>query len=118
MNNKIIVFFSLLLLVTSCKSKNSTQGKEQKILWIEELKIQFKEAVNQEQQIILYKYKNQYVYLVDACYQCPDAMSFVYDKEKNKLCEFGGIIGVNSCPDFNDKAEFIGYEYNDVKKDE
>ncbi|MCH7770781.1 MAG: hypothetical protein IIA49_07155 [Bacteroidetes bacterium] len=55
---------------------------------------------SQRQMIIQYWYNGNDVLLIDNCYQCADALSVVYDCEKNIVCEFGGIDGRNTCPDF------------------
>jgi len=55
-------------------------------------------------EIIRYRYHGEYVFLVDGCYQCPDYISSVYNCEKELLCSFGGIAGINTCPHFEDDA--------------
>ena len=45
-------------------------------------------------------YGNQQGFLSDDCVNCPDGMSEFYDCQGNILCEFGGIAGLNTCPDF------------------
>jgi len=35
------------------------------------------------------------------CYQCPDAMVFYYDCSGEKVCETGGFMGANTCPEFD-----------------
>ena len=114
---KIVIIIVVLTTNLACKSNKTSQVNES-ITWIKTLKTQFKANVTSQQQIIHYRYNKQDVYLVDACYQCPDYMSYLYDKEKNVLCTFGGITGKNTCPDFYKKAILIGYEYNDVKPNE
>ena len=115
---KIVIIIVILTTNLACKSKKTSKVNEQSITWMETLKTQFKADVTSQQQIIHYRYNKQDVYLVDACYQCPDYMSYLFDKEKNILCTFGGISGKNTCPDFDKKAILIGYEYNDVKTNE
>jgi hypothetical protein len=56
--------------------------------------------------ISLYSYKEEDVILVSPCYGCPDAMSGVYNCQGDVLCKFGGIAGLNTCPDFGTKAIF------------
>lgn len=55
-------------------------------------------------EVIRYTYNNEYVFLIDGCHQCPDYLSVVYSCDQVVLCEFGGIAGLNTCPDFVDKA--------------
>lgn len=49
-------------------------------------------------------YREQTVYLVNFCMGCPDFLVYVYNKEKDVICEFGGIAGTNTCPDFSKEA--------------
>ena len=62
------------------------------------------EKENVHAQILEYTYNEKKVYMISSCYQCPDAIDAVYDKENKRLCEFGGIDGRNTCPDFDQKA--------------
>ena len=54
--------------------------------------------------VIRYKYHGEYVFLIDACHECPDYMASVYNCEQEHICSFGGIAGINTCPDFGDAA--------------
>jgi hypothetical protein len=53
-------------------------------------------------EIVSYAYKGKTVYLVDMCIQCPDYRTTVVNCEGQVICEFGGIDGRNTCPDFAD----------------
>ncbi|TGV03980.1 DUF6970 domain-containing protein [Flavivirga rizhaonensis] len=55
-------------------------------------------------EIIQYDYKQQTVFSINNCLNCADGFVIVYDCKKNKVCEFGGIAGINTCPDFDTKA--------------
>lgn len=57
--------------------------------------------------IAQYYYKGQTVILIDDCSNCSDAMQVVYDCNGNELCQFGGIAGLNTCPDFKSSARFV-----------
>ena len=95
----IAIFFAIVIF--SCNSsKKASDGLP---LWVRELRSSF-EKDNAHAMIVEYSYKGKTVYLVSSCYQCPDAIDAVYDKDKNKLCEFGGIDGRNTCPDFAQQA--------------
>lgn len=75
------------------------------IAWLKELKTTFDQRAGAAgSQIIQYTYEGECVYLIDDCYQCPDALNLVFDKDKNLLCEFGGIDGRDTCPGFLDNA--------------
>ena len=86
-------------------SRCNTKGPLNDIPWLKELKEQFDKDTGPYRQIITqYTYQGETVFLVDACHLCSDALQVVYDCEKNVLCEFGGIEGKNTCPDFKKKA--------------
>jgi hypothetical protein len=53
-------------------------------------------------------YREQIVYLVNFCVACPDNLVYVYNEEEEVICEFGGIAGTNTCPDFSKEAIFKG----------
>ncbi len=55
-------------------------------------------------EIIRYRYNGNTVYWVDLCIGCADDMVVVYSCAGETLCQFGGIAGLNTCPDFQDKA--------------
>lgn len=57
--------------------------------------------------IIQYKYTGQAVFSVNMCLDCADAMTVVYDCDQNVVCQFGGIAGLNTCPDFEQNATRI-----------
>jgi len=103
--NKISLL--LLLLIISCKSVVNT--KEQNPLnlpWIKEkIESYEKYPFPRKSMISEYEYNGEIVFLVESCYQCPDAQSFVYNEKKEKLCTLGGMVSsTNNCPDFFDKA--------------
>jgi hypothetical protein len=53
-------------------------------------------------EIVSHAYKGKTVYLVDMCMQCPDNLTTVVNCEGQVICEFGGIAGRNTCPDFSE----------------
>lgn len=58
-----------------------------------------------ELEIYAYKYKGDTVFLVSStCEQCADMMAHVYSCKGKTICQFGGIAGLNTCPDFSDLA--------------
>jgi len=61
--------------------------------------------------IAQYFYKGQTVILIDDCSNCSDAMQVLYDCSGNELCQFGGIAGLNTCPDFESKGRFVRMLY-------
>lgn len=55
-------------------------------------------------EIVQYTYQEQTVFSINNCLNCADNLIVVYDCKKNKVCEFGGIAGLNTCSDFDTKA--------------
>jgi len=86
--------------MTACTINNPLD----KIEWLKDIKEQF-EMIDDDipKRIVQYEYNDQCVFSIDACLNCPDALTYVYDENKNIICEFGGIDGRNTCPDFSEK---------------
>jgi hypothetical protein len=101
-----VVFFMLVLAYTCKSDENITpecnyDDPLNDIEWLNEKKQQLEMSMSMAGwQIIRYKYENEYVFLIDECFQCPDALTLVYNCDGNIICEFGGIDGRNTCPDF------------------
>lgn len=57
-----------------------------------------------KKEIIQYTYKGNTVFLINPCKDCADGLITVYDCNGEKQCEFGGIGGKNTCPDFDMNA--------------
>jgi len=92
-----------------CNSENPLED----IAWLSEIRDMFDQDMGpQRQRIIQYKYYGEDVFLIESCYRCPDALSYIYDCQGNVVCEFGGIDGRNTCPDFdqNSAEEKILYD--------
>jgi hypothetical protein len=58
----------------------------------------------QKAEVIRYKYNGQTVYNINTCLDCADSMAQVYNCSGDVICQFGGIAGFNTCPDFEEKA--------------
>ncbi|MDY0780451.1 DUF6970 domain-containing protein [Tenacibaculum sp. IB213877] len=98
-----------LLILTSCaqqKKEANNLNPIEKTQWMKDFIKQTEEnPFPTKAMIVQYTYNNETVYLVDQCYQCPDAISTLYNIKKERLCTFGGMIpNTNNCPDFFDKA--------------
>lgn len=50
-------------------------------------------------QIQVCTFKKKKAYIVNTCVGCPDYLVQVVDKEEKKICEVGGIAGLNTCKD-------------------
>ncbi|MCV9388964.1 DUF6970 domain-containing protein [Reichenbachiella ulvae] len=75
----------------------------QQLHWLERMIFGF-EQDQEVSKVLQWEYEGDCVFQVDHCYQCPDAMSVVYNADQEVICEFGGIAGVDTCPDFHEKA--------------
>lgn len=106
-----IFLVALILVLSACNNDDenneicSTENPLEDIVWLSEIRNMFDQDMGpMRQKITQYKYYGKDVFMIESCYQCPDAISIVYDCEKNVVCEFGGIDGRNTCPDFYQNA--------------
>ncbi|MFY7670644.1 DUF6970 domain-containing protein [Tenacibaculum sp. MEBiC06402] len=105
---KYVLVFSLILMM-SCEPQKASSNKEnplEDIAWIKEyIENTEKSPFPTKAKITQYKFNGEVVYLVNGCVDCTDAPSILYNKKKEQLCVFGGLIAnSNNCPDFLDKA--------------
>ena len=104
---KILLIAFLAIIAGSCdqnkKTDQSPATKADYPQWVKEMMSSF-EKENAHAEILQYTYNGKTVFMVSMCYQCPDAIDAVYDENNNVLCQFGGIDGRNTCPDFDQKA--------------
>ncbi|WP_442264871.1 DUF6970 domain-containing protein [Tenacibaculum sp. ZS6-P6] len=123
------VFYSLIISLSfiSClKDENITNFNALNPLenfeWLKEKKENFERLMNSVKvEIHQYKYEGHDVFLINDCVGCTDALTKVYNCDGEVICEFGGITGLNTCPDFQDKAKFLGVlwrNYNQLIIDE
>lgn len=83
------------------------------LTWLKQMKDIFDfDMSGQRQSINLFIYNNQHVFKISNCEGCADEMTIVYNCEGKKICEFGGIAGINTCPDFESNATFIKTLYD------
>ena len=71
--------------------------------WLKDI-IEDAQESPQKAEVIRYLYKGQTVYYINTCKDCADSMADVYNCSGEVICQFGGIAGFNTCPDFEDKA--------------
>jgi len=111
-NISLLSCFSLLLILCSasqCHDDSLSNGEgascdgSKTPAWIDEIFSDMEQG-NNKGEIIRYKLNGQTVFLINTCLDCADSMSEVYDCQHNVLCQFGGIAGFNTCPDFYQKA--------------
>ena len=73
--------------------------------WYKELTNQYKPWSHIKVEIYSYTYNSQMVIGVHTVEPtCCDMMDVVYDCSGNSICQFGGIAGLNTCPDFASTA--------------
>ena len=121
MKKYALQFLGALLLFCSCSEgddivdvTNCSDNPLESITWLKEL-VDNEMSTDDTSglEIIQYTYKNSTVFSVNDCINnCSDAMTVVYDCDKNVLCEFGGIAGVNTCPGFDTEALFVSVLYS------
>jgi hypothetical protein len=106
-----LIFFAIILMATSCKKDNQTittctiDNPLETIQWLKETKEAFELSMSPSaKRITQYFYQGECVFLIDGCLQCNDNLTTVYDVNQDIICEFGGIAGVDTCPDFDTEA--------------
>lgn len=110
----IIIFLFLFMSCNKDRVFQKTCGTDnalEDIEWLKEIKARFEDNEGSDR-IVQYMYNKRRVFLIEGCRFCPDALFYVYDCEQIEVCQFGGIGGVNTCPDFTEEAtdEKILYE--------
>lgn len=56
-------------------------------------------------EIVVYDYNNNDIFFINQCVRCSDFVTSVYDCAGNEICKFGGLAGLNTCPDFSPVIE-------------
>jgi hypothetical protein len=109
MKKVILVVLISFLFSLQCNKKNEgicyVNDPLQDLAWLKQIKYNFEMDMSPaKQRISHYNYKDQSVFLIENCVNCSDEMSELFDCDGKKICEFGGIAGLNTCPDFHDNA--------------
>lgn len=103
-----VILMSLLSCKTSDKDQRSYCGSTnplKDIPWLKKIKTEMEMSARAAGgQIIRYNYKGNDVFWIDNCYSCADDLIKVYNCQGDVICEFGGIAGLNTCPDFHSEA--------------
>lgn len=108
----IITFLIVCLFISSCKTDKNNANMPcdannpiESITWLGNLQHSLEMMANPTgSQILRYKYNGQYVFWVEDCHNCPDGMVNVYSCSGDVVCQFGGIAGLNTCPNFYSTA--------------
>jgi hypothetical protein len=104
---KPTIVLLLFVLICSAQCENNSIPEESEYCadtaWLKTI-IENAQQNTSKAEVIRYRYKMQTVYYVDSCIGCPDDMAQVYTCSGEVVCQFGGIAGFNTCPDFKDTA--------------
>ncbi|HPH45723.1 MAG TPA: hypothetical protein PLJ60_08400 [Chryseolinea sp.] len=71
--------------------------------WIKTIIANAKASGNKGE-VIQFDYNGEKVFSINTCLDCADTMTEVYNCAGETKCQFGGIAGLNTCPDFADHA--------------
>lgn len=109
---KMNIILLILLSLIGCDQENNNKDENScyvknpinELAWLK--KIVDEQSTNNCNKMIIknYKYNDKDGFLIDYCVGCADGLSTYYDCSGNVICEFGGIDGKNTCPDFSTKA--------------
>ncbi len=104
--------FLMFLIIASCQNGNIIQELPcgvndplNELSWLLDIKTSFEQsAAPVKRKIYQYTYNANTVFLIDACLGCSDSIQTIYDCSGTSICEFGGILGLNTCPDFSENS--------------
>lgn len=100
--------FLITILIAGCNENKGTVAPPENfgckdLTWLNSIETSIANN-NAKGEIYLYKYKSQNAFEIKDCLNCPDMMTIVKNCEGVVICQFGGIGGVNTCPDFYSSA--------------
>lgn len=103
-----LIFLLIAFIFVSCKTDKQNKNMPcdsdhpiESVSWLGTLKHTLEtNAGPAGAQINRYLYNGQYVFWVEDCHNCADGMISVYSCSGSVICQFGGIAGLNTCPDF------------------
>jgi len=105
MKKLLTYFFFLSFLILSCENDDVLEDLPSCIQ--SEIESASQGGSN-EASLTQYRYNGQIVYSFDPGLVYPDMMTTVVNEDCEVVCQFGGIAGMNTCPDFSQNAEVIG----------
>lgn len=127
--NLILLFLLFSFFSFSCKKtaeKQSPPSQDEicntlnpleELSWLKEIKTMFElRGGAPGAQIIAYKYNGSDVFWIDDCFGCDDNLIRIYNCTGEVICEMGGIAGLNTCPDFFEKASDSTMLFNYVQE--
>ena len=83
------------------------EDPEKNISWLAEMIEAAEAEPGNLVRITLFMYEDQEVFYVEQSPAIADKMDVVYTCEGETLCQFGGIAGFNTCPDFEETANKV-----------
>jgi hypothetical protein len=122
MKNRMLIYLFSTFIIIGCVNENTetinddqfcnVENPLQELNWLSDL-IDTNDNVTVKREIYICIYKEQEGFLIDLCVDCPDGLVQFYDCEGTVICEFGGIDGRNTCPDFEDNVSSKKLIYSD-----
>ena len=110
MKKTIVLLFIVSLFNTAFQCDSPTPSGAEKEAsacsepdWLTTIISNAKQSGNKGE-VIQYQYNGETVFSINTCIECADTMTTVYNCAGETKCQFGGIAGFNTCPDFGDKA--------------
>jgi hypothetical protein len=102
-----VIACTVVFMSTGCREeiKNTCNVRNPRNLaWVKKI-VNENRSTSSGAKIVQYTYKGESVFLVSLCEGCPDALTTVYNCNGEAICEFGGIDGRITCPDFSQAVE-------------
>ena len=123
MKTQLVLLFGLVFLLFGCEDEEMDfslceDNPIENVTWIRDL-VKEQDLIDtiNTLEIVQYNYEGNTVFSVDKCpYNCSDSLINVYDCDQNLICEFGGITGLNTCPDFATKAINQGVVFSNASQ--
>ncbi|WP_286757061.1 hypothetical protein [Roseivirga sp. UBA838] len=113
---KLIASTFLLLLALSCDNKGIPVDLPSCIQdQIKTVALNSNVRSPERASVEAYLYNGQRVYVFNPGSGYADWLYTFYNEDCQVVCESGGFAGVNTCPDFNEKAEFLGVVWRDSR---
>ncbi len=96
-------FIFLAFVLVGCSEKNVDEKPWVNICsdlaWLEALQGSINQS-GHKAEIYLAHYLGQRVFEVNPCLDCAEMITTVYDCQGQVICAFGGLVGLNTCPDY------------------
>jgi hypothetical protein len=115
MNKIKVLVFVIIAILAGCSSEKTCDVSNplSDLSWLDQ-KVQAFKQDDIKQRVSHYIYNNEDVYLVEDCLEiCADFLTIAYNCAGETVCEFGGIDGRNTCPDFEEKASLQATIYDE-----